>query len=82
MAAHAYNAGLPRRSQSPITDAERAEIIRLRVEDELSTHKIAERVVRAQSAVWRVLDAAGIPRQAPGWPKDAASRRRDRAGAS
>jgi hypothetical protein len=59
-----------------ITDDERAEVIRLYVEG-LSTHKVAAEVGRAQSAVWRILDTAGVPRRRQGWPKDARTHHRD-----
>ncbi len=71
-------ANVPRRArnQSTITAVERAEVVRLYTVERLSTYTIAARVGRAQSAVWRILVDAEVPRRAPGWPKDAATLRR------
>jgi DNA-directed RNA polymerase specialized sigma24 family protein len=78
------DAGVPRRSANlpTITERERAEVIRLYTVDRLSTYDIANRLDRSQSAVWQILVDEEVPRRPAGWPKDASTRRRDRAGVS
>jgi hypothetical protein len=69
-------AGVPRRSanRSTIAGDEVAEVVRLYTTEGLSTYRVAERIGRTQSVVWKILVTAGIPRRPAGWPKDAARR--------
>ncbi len=71
-------ADIPRRpaNQRSITDAERAEMVRLYTVEGLSTYAVADQVRRTQSTVWKILVGAGVSMRTPGWPKDVAARRR------